>query len=141
MAKKIKTIVKLQIPGGQATPAPPVGTALGPHGIAMAEFVSKFNEATKERLGEIVPVEVTIYEDRTFSFKLKTPPAAYLLKKAAGIEKGSGEPQKIKVGKVTRAQIKEIAEKKLEDLNTKDLDKAMKTIEGTARQMGIEVKE
>ena len=139
MAKKIKAIVKLQIPGGQATPAPPFGTALGPHGIAMAEFVRKFNEATKERPGEIVPVEVTIYEDRTFSFKLKTPPAAYLLKKAAGIEKGSGEPSKVKVGTVTRAQIREIAEKKLEDLNTKDVERAMKIIEGTARQMGIGV--
>ncbi|MEK7537271.1 MAG: 50S ribosomal protein L11 [Patescibacteria group bacterium] len=139
MAKKIKTILKLQIPGGQATPAPPVGTALGPHGLAIGEFVHKFNEATKDRLGEITPVEITVYEDRTYSFRLKTPPASYLLKKAAEIEKGSGEAKKTKVGKVTKAQIREIAEKKLVDLNTSDLERAMKIIEGTARQMGIEV--
>ncbi len=140
MAKKIKTILKLQIPGGQATPAPPVGTALGPHGLPIGEFVQKFNEATKDRQGEITPVEITVYEDRTYSFKLKTPPASYLLKKAAAIEKGSGASPKTKVGTVTKEQIKEIAKKKLEDLNTKDLDKAMKIIEGTARQMGIEIK-
>lgn len=141
MAKKIKTIIKLQVPGGQATPAPPVGTALGPHGLAIGEFVSKFNEATKDRQGEIVPVEVTVYEDRTFGFKLKTPPASYLLKKAAGLEKGSGDPRKAKVGKVTKSQLREIAEKKLEDLNTKDIEKAVRIIEGTALQMGIEIKE
>ncbi|MEK7659403.1 MAG: 50S ribosomal protein L11 [Patescibacteria group bacterium] len=139
MAKRIKTILKLQIPGGQATPAPPVGTALGPHGLAIAEFVQKFNEATKDRSGEITPVEITVYEDRTYSFRLKTPPASYLLKKAAGIEKGSAEAKKIKVGKVTKDQVRQIAEKKLEDLNSKDLEQAMKIIEGTARQMGIEV--
>lgn len=139
MAKKIKTILKLQIPGGQATPAPPVGTALGPHGLAISEFVQKFNEATKDREGEITPVEITVYEDRTYSFRLKTPPASYLLKKAAGIEKGSGEAKKIKVGKVTKDQIRQIAEKKLEDLNTGDISQAMKIIEGTARQMGLDV--
>lgn len=137
--KKIKTIIKLQIPGGQATPAPPVGPALGQHGLNIGEFVSKFNEKTKDRPGEITPVEITVYEDRSFDFKLKTPPASYLLKKAAGIEKGSGQPNKIKVGRVTKEQIKEIALKKLEDLNTKDLERAMKIIEGTAKQMGIEI--
>ena len=141
MAKKIKTVIKLQIPGGQATPAPPVGTALGPHGLAIGEFVQKFNEATKGKQGEITPVEITVYEDRTYSFKLKTPPASYLLKKAASIEKGSADPRKVKVGKITRSQLREIAEKKLEDLNTKDIDKAVKIIEGTARQMGIEIEE
>jgi len=139
MAKKIKTILKLQIPAGLATPAPPVGTALGPHGLAIGEFVQKFNEATKDRQGEITPVEITVYEDRTYSFRLKTPPASFLLKKAAGIEKGSGEAEKTKVGKVTKAQVRQIAEKKLEDLNTQDIGQAMKIIEGTARQMGIEV--
>ncbi|MBI4117076.1 MAG: 50S ribosomal protein L11 [Parcubacteria group bacterium] len=139
MAKKIKTILKLQIPGGQATPAPPVGTALGPHGLAIGEFVQKFNEATKDRPGEITPVEITVYEDRTYSFKLKTPPASYLLKKAAGIEKGSGEAKKTKVGKVTKEQVRQIAEKKLIDLNTGDIKQAMKIIEGTARQMGLDV--
>lgn len=139
MAKRVKTILKLQIPGGQATPAPPVGTALGPHGLAISEFVQKFNEATKDRAGEITPVEITVYEDRTYSFKLKTPPASYLLKKAAGIEKGSGQAKKTKVGRVTKEQVLEIAKKKLEDLNTDDLVQAVKIIEGTARQMGIEV--
>ncbi|MEW6610991.1 MAG: 50S ribosomal protein L11 [Patescibacteria group bacterium] len=137
MAKKIKTIIKLQIPGGKATPAPPVGTALGPHGLNISDFVSKFNEASKDRVGEITPVELTVYEDRTFSFILKTPPAAELLKKAAGIEKGSGKPLQEKVGKVTRAQVREIALKKLPDLNTTDIEAATRIIEGTARQMGI----
>src|SRR3989338_6125422 len=127
MAKKIKTIVKLQVEGGRATPAPPVGTALGPHGINLQQFVLQFNEAT-------------IYEDRTFDFKLKTPPAAYLLRVAAGIEKGSGVPNKNKVGSVTKTQIKEIAEKKIGDLNANDIDAATKIIEGTARSMGIEIK-
>lgn len=139
MPKKVKTMVKLQIPGGQATPAPPVGTALGPHGVNISEFVKKFNEATKNRTGEVTPVELTIYEDRSYSFVLKTPPAAELLKKAAGIEKGSGDPLRVKVGKVTRAQIREIAEKKMPDLNAKDLEGAMKIIEGTARNMGLTV--
>ena|SRR3989344_3151474 len=140
MAKKIKTIVKLQIEGGRATPAPPVGTALGPHGINLQQFVSQFNEATKDKMGQVTPAEITIYEDRTFEFKLKTPPAAYLLRVAAGLEKGSGVPNKTKVGKVTKAQVKEIAEQKMADLNANDMAGAVKIIEGTARSMGIEVK-
>ncbi len=140
MAKKIKTKLKLQIEGGKATPAPPVGTALGPHGINIGEFVKQFNEATKDKVGQVTPVEVTIYEDRSFGFVMKTPPAAYLLRKAAGIEKGSGEPNKKKVGKVTKAQIREIAQTKMEDLNANNIEGAMKIIEGTARNMGIEVK-
>ncbi len=139
MAKKIKTVIKLQITGGKATPAPPVGTALGPHGLNIAEFVKKFNDATQDRMGETTPVEMTIYEDRTYSFILKTPPASVLLMKAAKIEKGSGDPLRTKVGKVTKAQVKEIAEKKMPDLNAKDLPGAMRIIEGTARQMGITV--
>lgn len=140
MAKKVKIVVKLQIEGGRATPAPPVGTALGPQGINLQQFVLQFNEATKDKQGEVTPVEVTIYEDRSFDFKLKTPPAAYLLRVASGIEKGSGVPNKEKVGKVTKAQIREIAEKKMGDLNANDIDAAMKIVEGTARSMGIEVK-
>jgi large subunit ribosomal protein L11 len=139
MAKEIKTIVKIQIPAGQANPAPPVGTALGPHGLNLQDFCSRFNEATKDKIGNIIPAEVTIYKDRTFDFKLKTPPAADLLKKAAGIEKGSGIPQKNKVGKVTKQQIREIAETKMTDLNADDIKAAMKMIEGTARNMGIEI--
>ena len=139
MAKKIKALVKLQITGGQANPAPPVGTALGPHGVNLAEFCKKFNEATKDRMGEVTPAEITIYEDRTYEFILKTPPAAELLKKAAKIEKGSAKPLQEKVGKVTRAQIKEIAEKKMPDLNAKDLEGAMRIVEGTARNMGITI--
>lgn len=140
MAKKIKTIVKLQIEGGRATPAPPVGTALGPHGLNLQQFVVQFNDATKDKMGEVTPVEITIYEDRTFDFKLKTPPVAYLLRVAAGVEKGSGEPNKKKAGKVTKAQVKEIAEKKMIDLNANDVENAMRIVEGTARSMGIEVK-
>jgi len=139
MAKKIKTVVKLQIPGGQANPAPPVGPALGQHGLNIAEFCQKFNAATKNKLGELTPVEITIYEDRSYTFITKTPPAAELLKKAAGIEKGSGESLKKKVGRVTKAQIREIAEKKMPDLNAKNIEGAMRIIEGTARQMGLEV--
>jgi len=139
MAKKIKTIIKLQIPAGSATPAPPVGPALGQHGLNIAEFCSKFNEATKSQMAEIIPVEITIYEDRTYDFKLKTPPASDLLRKAAGIQKGSGEPHKNKVGKVTHAQVREIAEKKMADLNADNIEAAMKMVEGTARSMGIEV--
>jgi large subunit ribosomal protein L11 len=141
MAKKVKTVIKLQIPGGQATPAPPVGTALGPHGLNIGEFVKKFNDQTKDRMGEVTPVEMTIFEDRTYRFILKTPPASVLLKKAAGVEKGSGDPLRTKVGKVTKAQVKEIAEKKMPDLNAKDLDGAMRIIEGTARNMGLTVEE
>ena len=139
MAKKIKALVKLQITGGQANPAPPVGTALGPHGVNLAEFCEKFNDATKDRMGEVTPAEITIYEDRTYEFILKTPPAAELLKKAAKIEKGSAKPLQEKVGKVTRAQIKEIAEKKMPDLNAKDIEGAMRIVEGTARNMGITI--
>jgi large subunit ribosomal protein L11 len=139
MAKKIKALVKLQITGGQANPAPPVGTALGPHGVNLAEFCRKFNDATKDRMGEVTPAEITIYEDRTYEFILKTPPAAELLKKAAKIEKGSAKPLQEKVGKVTRAQIKEIAEKKMPDLNAKDIEGAMRIVEGTARNMGITI--
>ncbi len=141
MAKKVKTLIKLQIPGGQANPAPPVGPALGQHGLNISEFCQKFNAATKDRMGEVTPVVITVYEDRTYTFVTKTPPAAELLKKAAGIAKGSGKPLQEKVGKVTMAQIREIAQKKLPDLNTTDLDAASRTIAGTARQMGLEVKE
>jgi len=137
--KKVKIILKLQIQGAAATPAPPVGPALGQHGLNIGEFCTKFNEATKEMRGDVVPVEITVYEDRTYTFKLKTPPAAELLKKAAGVEKGSGKPLQEKVGKVTKAQVKEIAEKKMVDLNAHDIDAAMRIIEGTARQMGITV--
>ena len=139
MAKKIKTIVKLQIEAGKATPAPPVGTALGPHGLNIADFVRQFNDATKDKMGEVTPVEITIYEDRSFTFVMKTPPAAFLLRKAAGIEKGSGQPNKNKVGKVTRDQVRQIAEIKMADLNANDIAGAMKILEGTARSMGIEV--
>jgi len=139
MAKKIKTIVKLQSPAGKATPAPPVGTALGPQGINIMEFVNQFNEQTKEMGDIIVPAEVTIYEDRTFTFVLKTPPASVLLLKAAKLEKGSGVPNREKVGKVTKAQIKEIAEKKMVDLNARTIEQACKIIEGTAESMGIEI--
>ncbi|MFA6533688.1 MAG: 50S ribosomal protein L11 [Patescibacteria group bacterium] len=141
MAKKIKTKIKLQIPGAQANPAPPVGPALGQHGLNISEFCSRFNEATKQMPGDIIPCEITVFEDRTYSFILKTPPAAELLKKAAGIKKGSGKPLQEKVGSVTKAQVREIAEKKLTDLNANDVEAAMKTIEGTARQMGITIKE
>jgi len=140
MAKKVKTIIKLQIPAGAANPAPPIGPALGQHGLNISEFCAKYNDATKEMRGEIVPVEISVYEDRTYDFKLKTPPASALLKKAAGIPKGSGKPLTEKIGSVTKAQVREIAEKKLPDLNTHDVEQAMKTIEGTARQMGLEIK-
>ena len=139
MAKLIKTTIKLQIPAGAANPAPPVGPALGQHGINIAQFCQQFNEATKEMTGNIIPAEITIYQDRTFEFKLKTSPVSDLLRKAAGTEKGSGNPLKNKVGKVSKAQIREIAEKKMIDLNANDIEAAMKVIEGTARSMGIEV--
>ncbi|MDP2855886.1 MAG: 50S ribosomal protein L11 [bacterium] len=141
MAKKIKTIIKLQIPAGAANPAPPVGTALGPQGLNIGEFCARFNEATKAQVGSIIPVEVTVFEDRTYEFKLKTPPVSDLLRQAAGIKKGSGEPHKNKVGKVTKAQVKEIAEKKMPDLNANDIEAAIKIVEGTARSMGIEIKD
>jgi len=137
--KKVKTIIKLQIPAGQATPAPPVGPALAQHGLNIAEFCQKFNEATKDKEGFTIPVEITVYEDRTYDFKLKSPPASELLKKAAGIEKGSGEPNRTKVGKITREQLRKIAKQKMADLNAENIEKAEKIIEGTARQMGIEV--
>ncbi|MBX4201243.1 50S ribosomal protein L11 [Candidatus Parcubacteria bacterium] len=140
MAKEIKAVVKIQIQAGKANPAPPVGPALAQHGLNIAEFCQKFNEATREQMGFVIPAEVTIFKDRSYTFILKTPLASELLKKAAGIEKGSGEPNKKNVGKVTKAQLKEIAEKKLKDLNTTDVEQAMKIIAGTAKNMGIEVK-
>lgn len=141
MAKPIKIIVKLQIPAAKATPAPPVGPALGQHGVNIGEFVKNFNDATKDKGESIIPVEITVYEDRSFDFKLKTPPASDLLRKAAGVEKGAANPLTGKVGKVTKTQVREIAEQKMEDLNAKDLEGAIKIIEGTARSMGIEVKD
>ena len=137
--KKIQNIVKLQIKAGKATPAPPVGPALAQYGLNISEFCQRFNDATKEQIGFTIPVEISIYEDRTYDFKVKSPLASELIKKAIGIEKGSGTPNKTKVGKITRAQLKEVAEKKLSDLNTKDIEKAMKIIEGTAKNMGIEI--
>ena len=139
MAKEIKAVVKIQIQAGKANPAPPVGPALAQHGLNIAEFCQKFNEATKDKMGYVIPAEVTIYKDRSYVFKLKTPLASELLKKAAGIEKGSGEPNKNKVGKVTKADVRKIAERKMEDLNANDVEAAEKIIEGTARSMGIEV--
>ena len=132
-------MVKIQVTGGQLEPSK-IGQALGPQGINLQQFMQQVNEATKNQPGEVIPVEITIYDDRTFDFKLKTPPAAYLLRVAAGIEKGSGVPNKNKVGRVTKAQIKQIAEKKMNDLNANDVEAAMKIVEGTARSMGIEVK-
>ena len=137
--KKLVTTLKLQLPAGQATPAPPVGTALGPHGVNLMDFVKAYNDATSGQRGQIIPVEISIYEDRSFTFITKTPPAAALLRQAARVEKGSGEPNKEKVGSVTKAQIKEIAEIKMPDLNAIDIEGAMKVVEGTARSMGITV--
>jgi large subunit ribosomal protein L11 len=139
MAKKVKTQIKLQIPAGKANPAPPIGPALGQHGLNIAEFCQKFNAATQKLNGQITPVVITVYEDRTYDFILKTPPAAELIKMAIGLEKGSGKPLTEKKGKITKAQLREIAEKKLPDLNTADIEAAMKMIAGTARQMGVEV--
>ena len=139
MAKAIKTVLTLQIPAGQANPAPPVGPALGQHGLNIQEFCTRFNEATKDKAGDIIPVKITVYIDRTFDLKFKEPPVSDLLKKAAGVEKGSANPLKDKVGKVTKKQVEEIAKRKMPDLNTKDLTAAMKIIEGTARNMGIEI--
>lgn len=137
--KKVVTTIKLQIEAGKANPAPPVGPTLGQHGLNIADFCQKFNAATKDKGNDIIPVEITVYEDRTFDFKLKTPPTSFLIKKAAGVEKGSGEPQKTKVGKITKTQIEEITKKKMEDLNIDDLEKAKKIIEGTAKNMGIKI--
>ena len=139
MAKKIKGIIKLQIAAGQATPAPPVGPALAPHGINISEFCQRFNDASKSQQGWKLPVEVTIYEDRTYDFVLKQPPASELLKKAAGIEKGAGEPNKTKVGKITKSQLEEIAKRKMPDLNAESIEAAKKIIEGTAKSMGITI--
>ncbi|MEX2436713.1 MAG: 50S ribosomal protein L11 [Candidatus Paceibacterota bacterium] len=140
MAKEIQTTLKLQIPAGQANPAPPVGPALGQHGINIQDFCQQFNDATKDKGGDIIPVEINVYKDRSFDFNLKTPPASYLLLQVAGIEKGSGEPHKKKVGKVSLEDVKKIAEKKMEDLNAKDLKGAVEIIKGTAKNMGIEIK-
>src|SRR3990172_4865507 len=137
--KPVKTVLKLQIEAGKANPAPPIGPALGQHGVNIQDFCKKFNDATKEMTGDVVPAEITIYEDRSFDFKLKTPPASALLKKAAGIEKGSGDPLKIKVGKVTKEDLRKIAERKMVDLNAYDVEAAMRIIAGTAKNMGIEV--
>ena len=138
--KKVTAMVKLQIKAGQATPAPPVGTALGQHGVNIMDFCRQYNEATQQFVGQVIPVELTIYEDRTFSFVTKQPPAAELLKQAAGLESGSGEPNRNKVGAVSRDQVRQIAERKMVDLNANDVNAAMKIIEGTARSMGIEVR-
>jgi large subunit ribosomal protein L11 len=138
--KKIAAVVKLQIKAGQATPAPPVGTALGQHGVNIMEFCRQYNEATQAQIGQVIPVELTIYEDRTFSFVTKQPPAAELLKQAAAVEKGSPEPNRTKVATVSRSQVREIAERKMADLNATEIEAAMKIIEGTARSMGIEVR-
>lgn len=139
MAKKISKVVKLQVAAGKATPAPPVGPALGQAGVNIMAFVKDFNDRTAKQVGLIIPVEITVFEDRSFTFICKTPPAAVLLKKAAGLEKASGEPNKNKVGKVTKAQVKEIAKTKMPDLNANTVEAAMRLIEGTARSMGIEV--
>ena len=140
MAKKIKSIVKIQIKAGEATPAPPIGPSLAPHGISISEFCQRFNEATRENQGFIIPVEITVYEDRSYDFKLKQPPASELLKKAAHIEKGSGTPNKTKVAEITQEQLKKIAQQKMVDLNCNTIEGAMKVIEGTAKNMGITIK-
>ena len=139
MAKKVLTMIKLQIPGGQANPAPPVGPALGQHGVNIMEFCKAFNAQTAQENGRITPVEITVYEDRSFDFITKTPPAAVLIKEAAGIEKGSGEPHMNKVGTITMNQVRQIAERKMPDLNANDIDAASKIIAGTARSMGVDV--
>ncbi len=139
MAKKIIAKVKLQIPAGKATPAPPVGPALAQHGLNIADFCKQFNDKTADQQGSIIPVELTVFEDKTYDFKLKKPPVSDLLKKAAGIEKGSGEPNKVKVAKITKEQLKRIAQQKMPDFNTEDIEAAMKIVEGTAKNMGIEI--
>lgn len=141
MAKKVKTVLKLQIEAAKANPAPPIGPALGQHGVNIQEFCTKFNEATREMAGDIVPAEITIFEDRTFTFILKTPPASDLLRKAAGVKKGSGTPNKGKIGKISKESLRSIAERKKDDLNANDTEQAMKIIAGTARSMGIEITE
>ena len=139
MAKKVLTLIKLQVPGGQANPAPPVGPALGQHGVNIMEFCKAFNAQTQDQNGRIIPVEITVFEDRSFTFITKTPPAAVLIKEAAGIAKGSAEPNREKVARISRDQVRQIAETKLEDLNARDIDQAAKIIAGTARSMGVEV--
>jgi large subunit ribosomal protein L11 len=139
MAKKIRTVLTLQLPAGKATPAPPVGTALGPHGINIVEFTKTYNERTAAQAGQVIPAQITIFEDRSFTFVLKTPPAADLLRKAAGVEKGSATTGRERVGKVSRAQLMEIAQTKMVDLNANDLEAAARVVEGTARSMGIEI--
>lgn len=141
MAKKIQTVVRLQIEAGKANPAPPIGPALAPHGINLMQFCKEYNARTSSKMGEIIPAEISIYTDGSFNFILKTPPTAHLLRKAAGVEKGSGEPNRDKVGSVTRDQIRDIAETKMKDLNAIDIEGAMRQIEGTARNMGIVIKE
>ena len=139
MAKKVKTVIKLQIPAGQANPAPPVGPALGQHGVNIMEFCKAYNQQTMNQLGQIVPVEITVFEDRSFTFVLKTPPAAKLLLEAAGLENGSGEPNRLSAGSISRDKVRDIAKVKMSDLNTNDLEAAVRIIEGTARSMGLEV--
>ena len=139
MAKKIRIVLTLQLPAGKATPAPPVGTALGPHGINIVEFTKTYNERTADKAGQVIPAQITIFEDRSFTFVLKTPPAGDLLKKAAGVDKGTQTPKRENVGRVTRDQLRQIAETKMVDLNANDIDAAMKQVEGTARSMGIEI--
>jgi large subunit ribosomal protein L11 len=140
MAKKVLTLIKLQVPGGAANPAPPVGPALGQHGVNIMEFCKAFNAQTQDQNGRITPVEITVFEDRSFTFITKTPPAAVLIKEAAGLDKGSGEPNRNKVGTISASQVRQIAETKLADLNARDLDQASKIIAGTARSMGVEVR-
>ena len=139
MAKKIRIVLTLQLPAGKATPAPPVGTALGPHGINIVEFTKSYNEKTADKAGQIIPAQITIFEDRSFTFILKTPPAADLLRKAAGVDRGSATPKRATAGQVTRDQVRDIANIKLADLNANDIEAAMRQVEGTARSMGIEV--
>ena len=139
MAKKIRIVLTLQLPAGKATPAPPVGTALGPHGINIVEFTKSYNEKTADKAGQVIPAQITVFEDRSFTFVLKTPPAGDLLKKAAGVDKGTQTPKRENVGRVTRDQLRQIAETKMVDLNANDVDAAMKQVEGTARSMGIEI--
>jgi large subunit ribosomal protein L11 len=139
MAKKVLTLIKLQVPGGSANPAPPVGPALGQHGVNIMEFCKSFNAQTADQNGRIIPVEITVFEDRSFTFITKTPPAAVLIKEAAGIAKGSGEPNRTKVAKITQQQVRDIAEAKMQDLNANDIDQAAKIIAGTARSMGVDV--
>jgi large subunit ribosomal protein L11 len=141
MARKVETYIKLQVPAGKANPSPPVGPALGQHGVNIMEFCKTFNARTQDKQGLIIPAVITIYSDRTFTFELKTPPAAVLLKRAAKVEKGSGDPSRVKVGQVTRAQVREIAQLKLPDLNANDVDAAMRIVAGTARSMGLDVVE